>query len=207
MSKVAELERQLAEAKAEENKIQRAKEVEYKAEKEAFVNYTVKEFEELNEALATFKKVTFEKAEYLQNTMFDLFKVEPTDSKSFSITNEKKTRKLTFSKGEVFAFNETAEAGIELLHEVLKNKFEKRNKTMYQIIEKLLSKTKEGDYDPKMLVKLRKFESDINDPNFSKALDILNNAQEVNSTSLYVRAYNKNESGKWIDITLQFSAL
>jgi len=207
MSKVAELERQLAEAKAEENKIQRAKEVEYKAEKEAFVNYTVKEFEELNEALTTFKKVTFEKAEYLQNTMFDLFKVEPTDSKSFSITNEKKTRKLTFSKGEVFAFNETAEAGIELLHEVLKNKFEKRNKTMYQIIEKLLSKTKEGDYDPKMLVKLRKFESDINDPNFSKALDILNNAQEVNSTSLYVRAYNKNESGKWIDITLQFSAL
>lgn len=207
MSTVEELRKQLAEAEAKENQAKRRQEAKYQAEKEAFVNDTVKDFEELNEALIEFKKETFDEAERLQKTMFDLFKVEQKDSKSFSITNENKTRKLTFSKGEVFAFNETAEAGIELLHEVLKNKFEKRNKTMYKIIEKLLSKTKEGDYDPKMLVKLRKFEEDINDPNFSKALDILNNAQEVNSTSKYVRAYNKNENGKWVDITLQFSAL
>jgi hypothetical protein len=79
---------------------------------------------------------------------------------------------------------------------------------MYKIIDDILMKNNKGDYDERLVAKLRSHEDDINDPEFSKALDDLAKAYYTFDTATYVRGYVKNlDTNKWEQIPMQFSSL
>ena len=207
LSRKEELQKELAAIEAEEQKATKMAHLNYVKRRDSLISEGLIAFKQIHNRMSEFKVDLMSAGAALREEMWKLNDVEAKDQKRFSITNEQGTGKLVFEYSERMMFDETADAGIELLQTVLKDKFESRNKTMYQVINKLLTRTRTGDYDPKMLIQLRGFEKQIDDPRFSKAIKILTDAQKVHKTSNYVRAYVKNEQGQWKDISLQFSAL
>lgn len=208
MSKVKELEKQLELAREEERKVKLKKQENYVTKKDAYVNEYVSQFIRLNQEMKDLKNKVFTQGVEINKVRYDVYDRTPNpDQKTHTLQNEDKSKKIVIEYSENLVFTDESTVGIEMLQEVLKDKYESRNKSMYKIIDKLLTRNSKGDYDPKLLVKLRELEPEINDTRFSKAIEILNLSQTVDKTALYVRAYQKTETGKWKDIPLQFSAL
>lgn len=209
LNRKEQLRQELAQIEASEKRALEQKQKAYVNKKDAFVTTMVKQFIANQEQLKLLKDNVFTQGLEIHQELYEVFQREPKENqKSFSIQSEDKLSKIILENAERLVFDEKAEVGIDLMHDVLKKKFETRNKGMYQIIDKLLSRNSQGDYDPKLLVKLRQFEADVNEPDFTRAIDILTEAQVVDSTSLYVRAYTRvNITSKWKDISLQFSSL
>lgn len=207
MSKVAELRKKLAEAEAEEKTQLATRKREYNKRVDSFIESGVKWALEMSESLSNKKESLYKEGLELDGELYTIYDRTPNyEQKSFTLQNSTKSNKIVISNAEKLTLNESSKVGIELMHEVLKNKFESRNKGMYNIIDKLLTRNSKGDYDPKLIVKLRQLESEINDPNFSKALKILTDAQEVDSTTLYIRFYYKDKLDKWKNIKIRFSS-
>lgn len=204
----AELEAYLEERKREEKSAQKQRERQYEKVKNGFVEASVKRFQELNRMLTDFKAETLLQGNNLHKQMYEIYQKEEKDLKSFSLTNESGTMKLELQRHERQGLDEHAEVAISEIKELLAEKFESRNKAMYAIIDDLLSTNAAGDYDPRLVSKLRKHEEAVNDPRFSQALDLLAKSYRPEGTSLYVRAYQRDDAKKpWKDVTLQFSAL
>lgn len=205
---IKQLEAKLAKLRQEEDKKIQKQRAEYENKKADFLNQTINAFKACNRELTTLKNRAFADGAIINNLMYSLYNMKKNDAqKTFKIENEEKTQKVVIERAERLVFTEEAKVGIDLMRSTLKKKFASRNQSMYQIIDKLLSKNAKGDYDPKMVVKLKSFEKQVSDPNFTKAIDILTQSLTVDSTALYVRAYEKNDKGSYEDISLQFSSL
>jgi hypothetical protein len=211
MSKVklsaAELRQQLAIVEAEERTEKLKKEKAFKKRKEGFVNETVGIFKDLQSSLIDLKTTSVTEGNRLWEQMFALEDQKPKEQKQFSLMNNDKTRKIVVDRAERFGFNEEAIVGIQGVKEFFKAKFANRSKLAYSILDKLLIKNGAGDYDPKLLSKLRSEVKEINDPELTKSFAIIENNQVVVGTALSFRAYEKDEKGKWKDIVVQFSSL
>lgn len=203
----SELRKQLAIAEAEERKEKLKLEKAFKGRKEEFVNDTVSIFTALQKSLIDLKKSAVTEGNRLWEEMFALEGKEPKEQKQFSLMNGDKTKKIVVDRAERFGFNEEAIVGIQGVKEFFKAKFASRSKLAYSILDKLLIKNGAGDYDPKLLSKLRSEVKEINDPELTKSFSIIENNQVVVGTALYLRAYEKDEKGKWKDIVIQFSSL
>lgn len=185
-----------------------ARERAYEKEKETFIEMTVKTFIDLNAKLSDFKTDVLKSGKQLHKQMYDVYNKEEKQLKSFSLTNEAGTMKLEFQSQERQAYNETADVAVGEIKKILREKFAKRNKVVYNMLESILMKNKKGEFDERMVSKLRAQEQDVNLPEFSEALDILSKSFVPIGTSLYVRAYiRETPEDKWNDVHLQFSAL
>ncbi len=199
----------LLEEKQREQKLMRQRKIKaFEKEKSEFVENTVKTFKQKHEELKKLKYGTINKATDTYKKLFELHEKEmPKDRKSFSLQNADKTMKIVVDRPEKMAFTEEAYVAIEGIKEFFRKKFAERSKVVYNILDTMLSKNKEGDYDPRLLAKIRKEVREINDPELTKNFELLENSQVVVGVAQYVRAYEKDENGKWKDIVVQFSAL
>lgn len=175
--------------------------------KEAFINDTVAEFKDLRERLTRIKQIAITNGNKLNVEMFKVFGREPKKQKQFSLTNAKKTKKITVENAESFGFSDESVVAIDAIKDFFKTKFEGRSKLVYNLLDTLLIKNGKGDYDAKLLTKLRTQVKEINDPVLNDAYELLVNSQVVTGTALYLRAYEKDENGKMKDIVIQFSSL
>jgi len=176
--------------------------------KETFISETVAEFERLREIMINTKRVAVKTGNKLYVEMFDVHGKEPKKVKQFSFMNKAKTMKIVVDNAEVLGFSDESIVAIEGIKDFFKDKFEKRSKLVYSVLDTLLSKNNKGDYDPRLLTKIRKEVVEINDPTLTKYYEILRDSQIVTDTALYLRAYKKDKTtGKMSDIVVQFSAL
>lgn len=204
----AELRAHLAEKEREEKKARNQAQAKYDHDKSNFVWDFVNRAEQYHSALKDFKTKAIKKGNELHDLMYEIFEKEPKELKSFTITNKTGNMKVVIERAERHGFNETAEVAISEIKDVLRAKFEGRNKGMYEIIDSILMKNVKGDYDERLVAKLRRHEETVNDERFSKALDTLAAAYYTTQSGTYIRAYKLNEeTNKWDDIVLQFSAL
>jgi hypothetical protein len=203
-----ELEAFLAQKKKAEKAEQRRKEREYEAEKNAFVEEAVKKAQSFHNSLTNFKQYLLGEGNALHQQMYQVYNKEPKSLKTFTLQNEAGTMKLELQSADKQGFDETAEVAIKQIKDILEKKFSARNKAMYQIIDDILSTNAAGDYDPKLVNRLRKHEDKVDDPAFSEALDILGNSYKVEGTAMYCRFYVRTSPEQpWKLISLQFSAL
>ena len=202
---------ELAKALAEKEKAERLakakKRREFEQEKEAYVQEVVSQFSDLQTLLIDLKKEAVTQGNKIWHTMFALQDSEPKEQKQFSLTNEKKTLKVTVDRAERMGFSEEALVGIQGVKDYFYKKFASRSKEAYGFLDDILAKNGAGEYDPKLLAKLRTRVQKINDPELTNHFSIIEDNQVVTGTALYLRAAKKNEAGKWQDITLQFSSL
>lgn len=203
-----ELQELLDQKKKQERQAKEKREREYESRKDKFVMETARSFKQLHNRLKDFKEEVISTGNELHSEMYKVFQKEERDLKKFSLVTNDGLYKLTLERSDRQAFTEKAEVAINQIKDILRDKFSGRSKTMYNIINDILIKNNKGDYDERLVAKLRKQESKINDPKFSEALDILSDSYQVESTALYVRAYHRENPDKgWKDITLQFSSL
>lgn len=203
----AELEELLAEKKQAERLAKAKKERDYIKYRDNFVMAAISEMADISSQMQQLKQRLLKVGNETHDLMYEIFDKEPKEMKSFTLVTEDQAFKLEIQRAEVQQLNETAEVAISEIKDLLREKFANRNKTMYGMFETVLMKNNKGDYDPRLVAKLRKFESDVNDERFSKALDTLSDAHYVAETSMYVRGYIRSKEGKYEVIPMQFSSI
>jgi hypothetical protein len=202
-----ELEQELRRRKKEKEKQINELKKQHEAEKEEFLEYTLNKFQHYHDSMIQLKENTINEAERLYEQIWKMRGKEPKEVSSFQIVNEDYTRKVVIEKQERFAFTEEAAVAITQIKEFFRSKFQARSKQVYDLLDALLMKNKAGDYDPKLLTKLRKQVTAIDNKELTEAFELLESCQTVVGSSMYARAYKKNGNDKWQDVVLQFSAL
>lgn len=205
---VEELEKVLNQRKQEEKEATEKAQKNYKKKVDAFVKTKVAQMADLSAKMKALKMEILQRGNDLHEEMYEVYGKQPKELKEFSLISEDGMHKLTLQRTERQALDETAEVAISIIKEVFKAKFEARNKGMYEIIDGLLMKNQKGDYDERLVAKLRKYESTVDDKEFSNALDELSKAYYTCGTSTYARAYNKDaKNNKWVYVEMQFSSI
>ena len=205
----AELKAALAKKETAEKAEQQKAIAEYERDRDYLVTATVRAMREEAETLRDLKKHAVERAMELQERTYTVLgkkrKEKPVDS--FSLMSKDGTLKLTMDRAYKGEYDETADVAIGEIKEVLRDKFEGRNKALYRILDSVLLKNNKGDYDERLVAKLRKHEADVADDRFSKALDVLSKAYRPTTSQTYIRAYELGANGRWNDISLAFSSM
>lgn len=205
---VEELEALLAEKKKAQNEIREKGRKVYEQEVDEYTDHMVNVFTALNTQLTAIKRHGVERGNKLYADMFTINGKEMKgDQKSRSIINKKGTKKVVIEYAEIMTFKPEAEVGITGIKEFFKSKFSERSKEIYNLLDSLLIKNTAGEYDPRLLSKLRTQVKNINNPELTKSFEIMESNQYVSKTSTYIRVYEKDTTGKWKDIVLQFSSL
>lgn len=179
----------------------------FENDKQSFLTHSVSKFEHLNRELAELKQFTILEANKLYDRMFEVEGKEPKDTKSFTLKDDVLGLKVTVDRQERFTFTDEAIVHINAIKDIFREKFANRNQGFYQILDGILMKNTKGDYDPKLLAKARQQVKKLGDDALIAEFDKLEDCQRVVGTSLYARAYKKDENGKYKDIVLQFSSL
>lgn len=179
----------------------------FESDKKSFLTHSVSKFEHLNRELAELKQFTILEANKLYDRMYEVEGKEPKDTKSFTLKDDTLGLKVTVDRQERFTFTDEAIVHINAIKDIFREKFANRNQGFYQILDGILMKNTKGDYDPKLLAKARQQVKKLGDDALIAEFDKLEDCQRVVGTSLYARAYKKDENGKYKDIILQFSSL
>lgn len=202
-----ELEKVLAERRAAEEKSKIKRIESFEKDRDSFVNDLVNLFQTTRATLQELKDNAITTGNDLYIEKYAMHGKEPKECKQFSLIHSDGNSKVVLERHETMTFNDQAEVAINSIKEFFRDKFESRSKVAYSILNTLLEKNRQGDYDPKMLAKLRKEVNQINDPKLTESFELLVNSQTVSGSCLYLRVYTKDKHGKWKDIVIQFSAL
>lgn len=204
----AQLAKLAKEAKAKEQAENVEKRKAYDKLRDSYLDTVFGKMEELSEQLTAFKTESVKLGIELHGKMYEAYGREPKDGiDSYTLTSEDGTRRVVIERQWRCEYDETAEVAITKLKEVLRDKFANRNNAMYSMLERVLLRNNKGDYDERLVAKLRAEEDKVNDPRFTEALSMLANAYKPVSSQTYIRAYRKDDTGKWSDITMNWSRL
>lgn len=204
----AELARLAKEARAKERAQADAKRREYDRLRDEYLETCFGKMAELSATLKEFKDHAVKLGLELHEKMYLAYDREPKEGiDSYTLTSSDGLRKVVIERQWRCEYDETSIMAIETIRQVLRDKFEGRNKGMYKIIDSILMRNTKGDYDERLVAKLRKHEEDVSDPRFSEALDLLAKSYRPTSSQTYIRAYRKDEQGRWQDITMNWSRM
>jgi len=205
----AELRAALKKKQADETVAAKAQRKEYDAMRDEFISTVFAKFEAIQNELGSFKNQAVKLGLELHAKMYEAYGREKRDGiDHYTLTSDDANKKVVIQRDWLCRYDETVEIGIGMIKEVVRAKFEPRNKSMYAVIDGLLLKGNEGDYDERMVARLRKHaEAFDNDPRFFEALDIITRAYKPVESRLYLRVYKKTNAGVWQDISVSWSSL
>lgn len=204
----AELREHLAKKERAEKAAIESKKHEWRKNRDRLVLNVAHKAMEISKEMAAFKADAIVNANTLYDTMFDVFGRDAKKERmSYSLTTEADDYRVEVAKENRYKLDETSQAPLQVIKGILKDKFEARNKSMYKLIDDLLSKNSKGEYDDKLVLKLSKHEQSINDSRFSEAMDTLRASMKVVDIATYMRVYEKDAEGKWKLINLNFSSI
>lgn len=126
---------------------------------------------------------------------------------SFTIWNEDNTKGIEYCNHRVFGYDERAIPAAEKIRQFLEQTVKKRDKKAYDMISKLLEKSRNQDYDPNNIQKLYSMEKEIGHPLFSAGVEGFKEAWTEKSTSHYIRFYQVDAEGERHTIQLNWSAI
>lgn len=192
--------------KAEKAEFQ-AKKNAYLKDKDDFLLVTVRKFKSVQNELKELKAITISEVNKLYQRMYEINGATPKEQKNISQKSECGNYKVTAERKDRFEFTDEADVYIDAIKEILKNKFEGRNKGMYEFMDSILMKNGKGDYDPNLLSRAKQKAKKLGYQDLIEELQKLQDCQRVTGTALYCRAYYKNDKGAWKDIVMQFSSL
>lgn len=205
----AQLKVALKKKQAEERKEAERLRREYERDRNALVTGMVQRIQEAGEGLRAIKAESISQLMELQQRSYTALGRAPQEElpNSFTVLSEDGSMKLVMERKYKGILDETALVAIDMIKSVLKDKFEARNKSAYKIIDTLLKKNKQGDYDETALARLRKLEEEVANPRFSEAMVILARSYRPTTSQLYVRAYQLDKTGRWDQVDIQFSKM
>lgn len=203
-----EIEQYLEERKQEEKDKIRKQKKQLEADKNDFLKHTASKFLQSQSELRELKELAISQANELYERMYNIEGQEVKETKSFSLKNDDDTVKITVERQERFEFTEEAIVHINAIKDLFKDKYANRNKSLYGYIDELLIKGKTGEYDPKLVVKIRRKALEQDDEKMLELINKLSDCQRVSGTALYCRLYVREDvKQKYRDVSLNFSSL
>jgi hypothetical protein len=204
----ADLAKALKEKKAAEKAAKANARKSYDELRDSYIDTVFGRMDVLSKELRVFKDESVKLGLELHAKMYETLGREPKDGiDSYTLTSADGLRKVSIERQWRCEYDETSSVAIDTIRAVLREKFEGRNKGMYNIIDSILMKNGKGDYDERLVARLRKHEEAVGDPRFSEALDILAKAYRPTTSQTYIRAYRKNDAGKWVDLVMNWSSM
>jgi len=201
----AELKELLAQKEKEEHKEAQKRKNEYADEKNDFLHGTRIAFEGVKESLQQLKEGTIKRAEELNVQKYETEGKEVKEAKSFELKDDK--IKIVVETQERFDFTDEAIVHINAIKDIFRAKFADRNKGFYNLLDGLLMRNSKGEYDPKLLTKIRRQVRELGDEALIAEVDKLTDCQTVSGTSKYVRLYVRNDKNRWQDVSLNFASM
>lgn len=204
----AELKAALKKKQADEKAAKANAKKGYDQLRDSYIETVFSKMEELSAQLRDFKGESVKLGIELHTKMYQTLGREPKDGiDSYTLTSADGLRRVSIERQWRCEYDETSTVAIDTIKAVLRDKFEGRNKSMYRIIDDILSKNGTGDYDERLVARLRKHEEAVDDKRFSEALDILAKAYKPTTSQMYIRAYRREPGGKWRDVVMNWSAM
>ncbi|MBA4196553.1 MAG: hypothetical protein C0459_03265 [Chitinophaga sp.] len=118
-----------------------------------------------------------------------------------------KSLKIEADMHDIVKWNPTlmAEAH-ELLKDFLGKSLNADKEFIGELVMEAFSNSK-GVIDSKMIFKLLKYENKLKNAKYSKACQLMREAQDIDKTKMYQRVWEKMEDGSYRNINLNFSSL
>ena len=206
---VAITEEQLAEyQRLKEQEQVRAEEQRAKNEREDFrrlseetVSETFGELKAANEALKRAKMRVLSAFSSLLELKISLIGGKEQGQHSFR--NEQCDQRITIGKYKKVSYDATADAGISLIEESLASMADgEKSQKLVRIILDLLSRDGRGQLQAENVIQLDKYVEMVADPRFTRGVTIIKEAFLAEWTRVFIRAEEKDEKGKWVNIPL-----
>ncbi|OYT15198.1 MAG: sulfate transporter [Bacteroidetes bacterium 4572_77] len=122
-----------------------------------------------------------------------------------TIYNFDKTMAVEVNVAKSISFNEKLSIAKTKIDKLIMKWGEGSNKKLVAIINKSFKVDKKGSFDSKRILELRTL--DINDPEWKAAMELISDAIVITGSKVYYNFKRKDDDGKWINITLNFSAI
>lgn len=209
-----ELRKILAQKEAEETRLKEVIERKkaYEQNRDKHLQKLHLKFSKLHHELKALKAEALEAGNELYTEMMKVYGKEGEKPNTFTLENELGTIKLEIENQERLAFDETITAGITMIKEVIGKLSRKTDSFTHNALMSTLVKNKKGDFDPKIVAKLKSdaqyIKNEDHKAEFMEGLQIIQDAQYVSDTARYVRMYEREpETEKFEVIQMQFSTL
>lgn len=203
-----ELRKLLAAREAKEKNQRKQLREAYDRDRDKYVVDLLAQMEQMGERMRKLKVRSARTGNALHERMYAAYgraKRRPLDH--ISLVSSDGTCKVVIERQHRCAYDETSTVAIDMIKQVLRERFEGRNKAMYAIIDDILMKNRKGDYDERLVAKLRKHEAAMNNRRFSEALAILAESYKPTSSQVYIRGYRKNANGVWQEVPMSWSSM
>ena len=206
---VAITEEQLAEyQRLKEQEQVRAEEQRAKNEREDFrrlseetVSETFGELKAANEALKRAKMRVLSAFSSLLELKISLIGGKEQGQHTFR--NEAVNQRITIGKYKKVSYDATADAGISLIEDSLASMADgEKSQKLVRIILDLLSRDGRGQLQAENVIQLDKYVEMVADPRFARGVTIIKEAFLAEWTRVFIRAEEKDEKGKWVNIPL-----
>ena len=194
----------LKEAKAKEDAKQRAREERdaYKGLAESTVDEMMPRIKALNRELLETKMSVYEAFRTLIDTKSNLFGVA-SSQRSHTFRNAQSSSRITIGFHQRDAWEDTVAEGIAKVKQYVSSLAkDSDSETLVNMILDLLSTDKQGNLQADKVLQLAKYADIVNDDEFSDGVRIIQEAYKPEKTKLFIRAEERNDQGKWVNIPL-----
>lgn len=194
----------LKEAKAKEDAKQRAREERdaYKGLAESTVDDMMPRIKALNRELLETKMAVYEAFRTLIDTKSNLFGIA-SSQRSHTFRNAQSSSRITIGFHQRDAWEDTVAEGIAKVKQYVSSLAkDSDSETLVNMILDLLSTDKQGNLQADKVLQLAKYADIVNDEEFSDGVRIIQEAYKPEKTKLFIRAEERNEQGKWVNVPL-----
>lgn len=148
----------------------------------------------------------------LSQEAYDAFMDEKTSTRkskgNFTWFNFDRSIKIEVSVNEPIQFDDlTIQAAKEKLDQFLDENIQSKNEFAKEMVLDAFETQRSGSLDTKKVMNLTRYESKVNDPLFSEAVALINQAIRRPKTKTYFRVWLKDDAGEYQNIELNLSSI
>lgn len=126
---------------------------------------------------------------------------------SFTWYNFDKSLKVEADVNDIVKWDEALMTeALQLLNQYIDNSLNETNVLIKKLINDAFANSK-GMIDSRKVFQLLKYEKEIRSTKFQKACELMKAAQGIDKTKLYMRVWERTESGEYRNINLNFSTI
>lgn len=199
----AELKAQLQAAERADKEKRAAEVAAYKGLVSDVIGESFRKLEAESRKLAEVKKEVYEMFETALKMKGELYGVREKGQFSHTFTNEDSTLRITLGCNTLDEYDDTANAGIEMVNEYLDElAATPEAEQAVKICRSLLARDKKGTLKPSRIITLRKHAQESGNKKFIEGVDIIMDAYRPTASKQYIRADYKDEQGRWTALPL-----
>lgn len=168
----------------------------------------LKEAEFVNNRLAIFKEDVRKMCQQAYDAFMDEKEITRETKGNFTWYNFNRTIKIDVAINERIEFDDlTIEAAKAKFDEFLEENITSKNEFAKQMVIDAFETQRNNKLDTKRVMQLTRYEKKINDPLFSEAVALINEAIRRPESKTYFRVWKKGIDGSYENVDLNFSSL